>query len=444
MKSDWENYFWGKKITVMGLGLLGRGIQVVKFLHKMGAILLVTDLKTRKQLAPALKKLANLSGIKYVLGEHRLEDFEHTDMIMRAPNAPLDSPFLAGARNGGVPIEMDASLFRALAPVGVIIIGVTGTRGKTTTTMLIYELLKASGRKVFLGGNVREGVALPLLFKVRSGDFVVLELDSWQLQGFGDRKISPQIAVFTSFMEDHLNYYKGDMRRYFRDKANIFYYQKEHDHLVIDEEVLGRYPIETKAKIHKISPHQFKSSWITKLLGVHNQNNILCAFGVADILNISEKIKMEVLASFKPVSGRMELLGTQDGVCIINDNNATTPDATIAALKTFGKNKNVILIMGGADKGLDMTNLIKSLPHYCRAVILYKGSGTEKIVEEIKSSGVLTEEATQFKEAVRLAFKNAKKGDTFLFSPAFASFGHEFQNEYERNDQFIKLITRRG
>ena len=119
---------------------------------------------------------------------------------------------------------MDASLFARLASAGVIIIGITGTRGKTTVTNLIYEILKRVGKRVFLGGNIRGVATLPLLKKVKSGDMVVLELDSWQLQGFGDTKISPQVAVFTNFMRDHMNYYRGDMDQYWSDKANIFKY----------------------------------------------------------------------------------------------------------------------------------------------------------------------------------------------------------------------------
>ena len=192
-------------------------------------------MKTEEQLASSLKKLSQFSNIKYVLGKHELTDFAGKDMIIKAAGVPLDSIYIAEARKNDIPIEMDASLFVKLAE-GVVIVGVTGTRGKSTVTHLIYEILKEAfkktKRKVFLGGNVRGLANLPLLKKVKTSDVVVMELDSWQLQGFGEAKISPNIAVFTTFLPDHQNYYKNDMDKYFADKANIYRWQKEGDWLI--------------------------------------------------------------------------------------------------------------------------------------------------------------------------------------------------------------------
>jgi UDP-N-acetylmuramoylalanine--D-glutamate ligase len=234
--TDYKKYFKNKKITVMGLGLLGRSIAYTKFLAECGADLTVTDLKTEEQLKTSLKELKKFKNIKYVLGKHNLADFKNRDMVIKSAGVPLDSPFINEARKNNIPIEMDASLFAKLAPE-VMIIGVTGTRGKSMTTMLIYEILKSNEkslkRKIYLGGNVRGGATLPLLSKVKEGDIVVLELDSWQLQGWGVAKISPHISVFTTFMRDHMNYYKNDEKRYFADKANIFKYQKKGDVLII-------------------------------------------------------------------------------------------------------------------------------------------------------------------------------------------------------------------
>jgi len=153
---NYKQNFKGKKITVMGLGLLGRGIGYTKFLAECGADLIVTDLKTKEQLAPALKDLEKFSGhkrglgpIKFVLGEHRLEDFKGRDMIIKAAGVPIDSFYIKEAKKNGIPIEMDVSLFAKCAP-NVMIIGVTGTRGKSMTTTLIYEILKANEK--FLEG----------------------------------------------------------------------------------------------------------------------------------------------------------------------------------------------------------------------------------------------------------------------------------------------------
>src|SRR3989338_3127728 len=233
-----KNYFKGKKITIMGLGLLGRGVGDAKFLEKNGADLLVTDLKSKKELKVYLDRLKKYKKIKYILGRHRFQDFRDKDMILKAADAPLDSPYIAEARKNNIPIEMDASLFAkltALSTSNVDIIGITGTRGKSTVTHLIYSIIKNSGRRVYLGGNVKGLATLPLLERIKDKDVVVMELDSWQLQGFGEAKISPNIAVFSTFLPDHQNYYKNDMDKYFSDKANIFKFQKENDYLVVGE-----------------------------------------------------------------------------------------------------------------------------------------------------------------------------------------------------------------
>lgn len=435
----------------MGLGLLGRGLAVAKFLAENGARLTITDLKTGEQLAHSVRKLENfvrdkgLHKINFVLGKHQVEDFANTDMVIRAPNAPLDSQYLLAAKNVGVPIEMDASLFAKLAPKGITIIGITGTRGKTTTTHLIYGILKIAGKRVFIGGNVRNGATLPLLKKVRSGDFVVLELDSWQLQGFGEAKISPQIAVFTSFMQDHMNYYKGDMRRYFEDKVNIYKYQKAGDHLVINKDLAKQYAINTSSHIHKISADLLDKNIKTKLLGKHNLNNIAYAVAVARILDVPEKIIKKAVESFKPISGRLEPLGRKHGVLFVNDNNSTTPDATIVALRALGdlKRKNIVLIFGGDDKKLDMSGLIKEIPKYCSKVIMFKERGTDTIRDKVlnlakKDLEVYEEEGLE--ACIHRANEVAKKGGVILFSPAFSSFGRHFKNEYDRGDQFVKLF----
>ena len=248
---NWREFFKKKKITVIGLGLLGRGLGDAIFLAEHGAELIVTDLRDEKTLAPSLAKLERYKDIRYTFGGHKLEDFRKRDFILKAAGVPLDSPYIAEARKNKIPIKMDASLFAKLMPKGIILVGVTGTRGKSTTTALIYEILKERFKiydlrfknrkkpKVYRGGNLLSEATLPLLEKVHAGDIVVLELDSWQLQGFHDAKISPQVAVFTTFLDDHLLYYKGNRKRYFEDKAAIFRYQKKGDVLIAGEQVVS-------------------------------------------------------------------------------------------------------------------------------------------------------------------------------------------------------------
>ena len=187
------------------------------------------------------QKLKKFPSIKYVLGRHDLADFQNKDMVIKAAGVPLDSPYITEARKNNIKVEMDASLFVSLVghsvsninvstwTLNVQVVGITGTRGKSTVTHLIYEILKASGRRVFLGGNVRGLATLPLLKKVKPDDIVVMELDSWQLQGFEEAKIKSEHSRFYHFLPDHQNYYKNDMDKYFSDKANIYRWQKKGD-----------------------------------------------------------------------------------------------------------------------------------------------------------------------------------------------------------------------
>ncbi len=245
-----------------------------------GAELIVTDLKNAEALAPSLEKLKQYKNITFVLGEHRLEDFRGRDFILKGAGTPLDSLYIAEAQTNNIPIEMDASLFCKLSP-GIISIGVTGTRGKTTTTTLIYELAKAhlKKQKVFLAGNIKDTATLPLLKEVSKNDIVVFELDSWQLQGFGEAKLSPNIAVFTNFLNDHLNYYKGDLEHYFEDKANIFKYQKQNDYLVTGEKVAHLITAKYHGKLfHQptaVSGKGIPKDWKLKLQGEHNREQAL-------------------------------------------------------------------------------------------------------------------------------------------------------------------------
>lgn len=445
--AEYQKFFAGKRITVMGLGLLGRGVGDAKFLAECGADLIVTDLKTEEGLAPSIRKLNyftkthNLKPITYHLGGHRLGDFRDHDFILKAAGVPLASPYIAEARKNKIPALMSTALFAKLAlEQGVKIIGVTGTRGKSTTTQLIYEILQESGRRVWLGGNVKGVSTLALLPKIKAGDLVVLELDSWQLQGFGDLNlpdgqagISPNIAVFTNFLSDHMNYYHGDMDRYRADKENIFKWQKSGDTAIRGWELKTRVP----------------KSWKIKLPGEHNRKNIACAMKVAEILGVDKKVVKKVVENFIGVSGRLEFLREWRGVKIYNDTTSTTPDALLAALRALGQKKNIILIAGGADKNLDLTELAKNLPKYCREIILLPGTGSEKLkavstgrqAQSVKQITQNLKEVKNLREAVGKALTLVKRGDIILFSPGFASFGL-FKNEFDRGAKFVKLVNK--
>ncbi len=440
---DYKQFFKGKKVTVMGLGLLGRGLGYTKFIAECGADLIVTDLKTKKQLVTSLKELKRFKNIKYVLGEHRLEDFKNKDLIIKSAGVPLDSVYIKEAKKNKIPVEMDVSLFIKLAG-NIKVIGVTGTRGKSMTTMLIHHIVKANikDKQIFLGGNIRGVATLPFLKKVKEGDILVAELDSWQLQGFGDSKISPNISVFTSFMPDHMNYYLpagrqvvDAMEKYFADKANIFKYQKKEDVLVVSPTVKKLLPKSIKSKV-LIADTKTVEGFEFVVPGEHQKMNLACAVSACLEAGVKlEQIKKSV-KSFKGVEGRLQFLRNYKGVKIYNDNNATTPEATIAGIKAFD-GKNVVLICGGADKKLDLKDVVKIINQNCKFVSLIPGSGTDRLVKEkLKIESYQTKD---FKDAVFNAMNKVKKGDVLLFSPAFASFGL-FANEYERNDLFVKIV----
>ncbi|MFZ3011707.1 MAG: UDP-N-acetylmuramoyl-L-alanine--D-glutamate ligase [Minisyncoccia bacterium] len=443
LTNNYKEFFKDKKITVMGLGLLGRGLGYTKFLAECGADLIVTDLKPSTALRSSLKELRKYKNITYFLGEHRLQDFRNRDMVIKAPGVPIDSIYIKEARKNKIPVEMDVSLFIKCAPK-VMIVGVTGTRGKSMVTGLIYEILSKNlkDRKVYLGGNVRGVATLPLLEKVKARDVLVCELDSWQLQGFGDSKISPHISVFTSFMPDHMNYYKNNMKDYFTDKANIFKYQRKGDILIVRPHVKRIISKKIKSKlivadVKNITDYKFI------VPGEHQRENLACAVSVARIFGIPEKNIIKTVGRFKGVEGRLQFVKNYKGIKIYNDNNATTPEATIAGIRALSENKKegrIILIGGGADKNLDLGLYVNVVNTFCKAIVLIPGTGTDKLVKNYKLR-ITNEKVKNLKEAIKKSLDLASKGDIILFSPGFASFG-QFNNEYERNDLFMKIIKK--
>lgn len=436
---DVRHHFEGKKITVLGLGLLGRGVGDTKFLASQGAEIIVTDLKSEEELTPSLELLKEFSNITYRLGEHRIEDFEGRDFILKAAGVPDPSPYLSRARELGTPVKMSASWFLELS--GIQAVGVTGTRGKTTTTYMIKEIFEKAGLSVLLGGNIRGVSSLALLDEVIPEDVAVLELDSWQCQGFGEVRMSPHVAVFTTFFPDHLNYYKGDMDAYLRDKAQIFLHQKPEDTLVLGaqcaEKITETYQSDIQAHAIVASDIDLRADWTLSVPGEHNRYNAALAAEAARALFIDDEDIREALQAFRGAPGRLELIRNVNGVKYYNDTTATTPEATIAALRALDPKgeKNIILIMGGADKGLEMGELIREIPLHTKRTLMLSGTGTNTVHSRVESVSIFDSLKGVFDEAVQFA----TVGDIVLLSPAFASFGM-FKNEYDRGDQFTALV----
>jgi UDP-N-acetylmuramoylalanine--D-glutamate ligase len=449
-----KNFFKGKKVTVMGLGLLGRGVGDAAYIAEAGAAeVLVTDLKAEADLVESFNRLKGFPNVVWRLGEHQEEDFRNRDLIVVAAGVPDNSPYLATAQAAGVPLAQSAALFAQLS--GIPIIGVTGTRGKSTVTHMIHHVLSVvTGEHIILGGNIRGVSNLQLLHEVTEDSLAVMELDSWQLQGFGWAEVSPHIAVFTNFMEDHLNYYMTDSRSkeeamdaYFKDKANIFAYQEESGVFVTTPAVFEhakRIPRVTLGQeVVLVDDSIIPEDALLSMPGEHNRLNAALAVAALRATGLTDEEIFEGLATFTGVPGRLQYLGLKAGVKIYNDNNATTPQATIAGLTALGtpSGRNIILIAGGAYKNIDPAPLIPVLEQYCKELFLLPGTGTEQLVEQLSQQNLSFEWKVleTLPEAVEEARLVAEAGDIILFSPGFASFGM-FKNEYDRNDQFVQLI----
>lgn len=452
---DYKNYFKGKKITMLGLGILGRGVNVAKFLAEEGAVLTITDLKPAEALASSLSQLKKYKNITYHLGGHDMADFQKCDLVIKSAGVPIDSHFVAEAEKNGIPVEMDSSLFAKLSPATII--GVTGSKGKSTVVHLLFEILKnvfekealrqGSGhraKQAWLGGNVRGLATLPLLKKAKEGDIVVLELDSWLLQGFGNAELSPHISIFTSFLPDHLNYYQGSMERYFADKAQIFNHQKKEDFLLCTRAVrdsITAYGTEKPKSTEIIySKADFPKNWKTKLLGEHNIENVAGAIVAARLLHVPEKIIKKTVESFIGVPGRMELVATKKGVKYYNDTAATAVRAASLSIKTLGGKNNVILLAGGADKNAEYNELVEVMKGKVKKLILFAGSATDKIMPLLPKK-LPTVVVQSMKEAFARVGEVVKRGDIVLLSPGAASFG-VFKNEFDRGDQFVASVQK--
>jgi len=455
---DLENHFKGKRITVMRIGLLGRGVGDAKFLASMGAKVHVVDDAPREVMLPSVEALSEYDDIEFTFGPYQKEHFTEADYVLVGAGAPLDLDCLRDAREAGVPLKQSAAWFAEISKIPII--GITGTRGKSTVTHMIHHVLsQVTGEEILLGGNIRGVSNLQLLHQVKEDSLCVMELDSWQLQGFGWSKISPQIAVFTNFMEDHLNYYQAGghdreeaMQLYFNDKANIFKFQEESGVLVttpsVFERAKGLKGVSLGQEVVLADASVIPEDSILAMPGEHNRLNAALAYEALKAISLTQEEILPALASFSGVEGRLQYLGDKSEVRIYNDNNATTPQATIEGLKAVGNkdDKNVILLAGGAYKNIDPKALAEVIPEYCKQVILLSGTGTDKLTEALEchynmiDRTIKTEVFNSLKEAVEAGLASGQPGDVLLFSPGFASFGM-FKNEYERNDEFVRCIN---
>lgn len=453
MNLNWSKFnkfkkeVYGKKVLILGLGLQGSGVGACHFFQKLGCNLRITDLKSESELAESLAKLNSIFFDRLTLGEHKEEDLDWADIIIVNPDISQNSNFLALAKKKHKFIEMETALFAELCPVPIV--GVTGTRGKTTTSTLIARLL-ASTYPTILAGNVSGSETIMNLFEINSpAAKVILELSSFQLAGFHLKKISPPIAVFTNFYEDHLNKYPS-LAEYFYDKRAIYLYQRPDDFLVINAKFqtggfanapCANIQQDAKGQVYFFSRKDVEG-YDYRLIGEHNEENLAAALTVGKIFNLADEKIKQVLMEFGGVAYRQEIVREINDIIFINDTTATTPKAAEVALATFNS-RPVILICGGHDKKCHFENFAAQAARV-KKIILLNGSGTEKFKAELLRQKIEPEKISPIfntmAAAVKEAWSVAEKGDAILLSPGFASFGM-FKNEFDRGCQFNQEVA---
>ena len=452
MKNNYEEYFTslrGKKLLVMGLGVSNRPL--VRLLLRYGCDVTGCDKTPREKLDPELLELEAM-GCKMKVGEGYLEDLS-ADIVFRTPGMHPDIPALRQLREKGAEVTSEMEVFFELCPCTIL--AVTGSDGKTTTTTLISEMLKASGKRVFLGGNIGTPL-LPSIDKIRPEDYAVVELSSFQLM---DMHTSPHIAVVTNLAPNHLDIHK-DMQEYIQAKVNLFRYQSAEDILIVnaDNDITSEFQGNGATRYFSYSGKVKTGTYMEgdmicrngipvldkkqiRIPGEHNVENYMTAILAVDGLVEDETIR-QVAHTFGGVEHRIEFVREKDGVRYYNDSIASSPTRTIAGLKSFPE--KVILIAGGYDKKIPYGVIG---PHICRhtKAVFLCGATADKIRQAIREAPQYRPgqpeliECADLKDATLRASAYAKAGDVVLMSPASASFD-QFKNFEVRGNFFKDLV----
>lgn len=446
---NYKNSIKGKKVSVCGIGI--SNLPLIDFLLSAGAEITARDMKEKKDLGDIASTL-EAKGVKLVCGSNYLDDIQD-EIIFRTPGLRYDKPgFVEAVKNGAV-LTSEMQVFFDLCPCTKI--GITGSDGKTTTTTLISEILKASGKKVWLGGNIGKPL-LPDVDKMSENDFAVIELSSFQLHTM---KTSPEVAVVTNISPNHLDYhtdyqeYIDAKKNIYRNRNDIVFITNAENSITVDmaKEACGKTVFfssksdndicEKNGTIY-INGEAVLETKDILLPGRHNVENYMAAIGATYKFASKEAYKT-VATTFKGVEHRLEFVTEKNGVKYYNGSIDSTPTRTIAALSAFPE-RNLIVICGGYDKNLDYAPLAPVVANKAKAVIL-TGACKDKIKkafdesEEFKISKTTVKETEDFEEAVLLASKTADTGDIVLLSPAAASFD-KFKN-FEIRGKFYKDIV---
>ena len=450
MSSAFERFFHslrGKRIAVLGLGVSNQPL--VRLLLSFGCDVTGCDRTPREKVDAAVLELERL-GCKLSLGDTYLDTVE-ADILFRTPGMHPGHPAIEALCSRGAEVTSEMEVFFEVCPCPII--AVTGSDGKTTTTTLVAEMLKAAGKTVWLGGNIGTPL-LPLVPQMQESDWAVVELSSFQLM---DMKRSPQRALITNLAPNHLDIHK-DMEEYVESKKNIFRYQGQTDLLILnaDNDYTKTFHgngetrfFSRQGKAHVCLEDDVICRGGEKVLpvrdilipGVHNVENYMAAIALVEGLVDDETIR-HVAKTFGGVEHRIELVRIKDGVKFYNDSIASSPSRTIAGLRSFPE--KVILIAGGYDKHIPYDVLG---PEICKHVkkLLLGGATGPKIREAVEkcpeydSSALEIVDCGSFDPAVLAAAAAAKAGDIVLMSPASAAFD-QFKNFMVRGEHFKKMV----
>ena len=445
----------GKQVTVIGIGVSNRPL--LRLLVGAGAEVTARDKKTEDQLGDIALQLKEW-GVRLALGEQYMEDISG-DVVFRTPGLRPDHPGLLAAKERGAEITSEMEVFFEVCPCPMI--AVTGSDGKTTTTSVIAEMLRAAGKTVWLGGNI----GTPLLDqadKMEADHVAVLELSSFQLMSM---KKTPQVAVITNLSPNHLDWHR-DFEEYVEAKCNIFKNQGKDDVLVLNfdnppscalaEKAPGQVRFFSRKSIPVVGGVWLKDGLLLdngepimaaadiRIPGDHNVENYMAACAALKGL-VEPEIMAKVAREFNGVEHRLELTRELDGVKYYNDSIASSPSRTLAGLKCFPADK-IILIAGGYDKHIPFDQLGAALPTAVR-VLLLCGATADKIEAAVKAAPDYAPgkpELVRFDnldDTVAYAHKIAKTGDLVLLSPACASFD-QFPNFMARGRYFKELVNK--
>jgi UDP-N-acetylmuramoylalanine--D-glutamate ligase len=442
-----------KKVAVLGFGR--SGVAVAKRLVSLGARVFVSEQEEERAFDPnAVLEIKKL-GVETEFGGHTPRSLEGTDLLVLSPGVHSDIPLLSDAAKRRIPAVSEVEL--AYSILTKPIIAVTGTNGKTTTSVLIGEMLKRGGRRAAVAGNI--GYPLSAVDDSEL-DYIVAEISSYQLEGIRDFK--PLVSVILNITEDHLERHKN-MLEYIKLKARIFMNQGEGDFFVYnaDDASVSDLTKSSNAEVVPFSKSRKLKSGVfvdsgylqyhlsgnagkiidrekISLMGEHNLENALAASAAATLLGIEGRTIARVLSDFKGVQHRLEHVAEISGISFYNDSKATNPNSTVFALRAL--DKNIILIAGGRDKGGDLSKLVDESKGRIKALILI-GEARERMKKSfirLRLDGV--GEAASMEDAVRKAYALSSQGDKVLLSPACASFDM-FRDFEERGDVFKAAVN---